>query len=78
MGLFVNQQDQRSELQERIAAELREKAKASSLQEKATMDGVDDIRYLEGTKQTTTLAWAWILIAIMAGAGFVMFLMLGR
>ena len=76
MGLFVNQQDQRSELQERIAAELREKAKASSLQEKATMDGVDDIRYLEGTKQTTTLAW--ILIAIMAGVVIVMFLMQGR
>ena len=78
MGLFVNQQDQRSELQERIAAELREKAKASSLQEKATMDGVDDIRYLEGTKQTTTLAWVWILIAIMAGVVIVMFLMQGR
>ena len=78
MGLFVNQQDQRSELQERIAAQLREKAKASSLQEKATMDGVDDIRYLEGTKQTTTLAWVWILIAIMAGAVIVMFLMQGR
>ena len=78
MGLFVNQQDQRSELQERIAAELREKTKASSLQEKATMDGVDDIRYLEGTKQTTTLAWTWILIAIMAGAVIVMFLMQGR
>ena len=78
MGLFVNQQDQRSELQERIAAELREKAKASSLQEKATMDGVDDIRYLEGTKQTTTVAWAWILITIMAGAVIVMFLMQGR
>ena len=78
MGLFVNQQDQRSELQERIAAELREKAKASSLQEKATMDGVDDIRYLEGTKQTTTLAWAWFLIDIMAGVVIVMFLMQGR
>ena len=78
MGLFVNQQDQRSELQERIAAELREKAKASSLQEKATMDCVDDIRYLEDTKQTTTLAWTWILIAIMAGAVIVMFLMQGR
>ena len=78
MGLFVNQQDQRSELQERIAAELREKAKASSLQEKATMDDVYDIRYLEGTKQTTTLAWAWILIAIMAGVVIVMFLMQGR
>ena len=78
MGLFVNQQDQRSELQERIATELREKAKASSLQEKATMDGVEDIRYLEDTKQTTTLAWAWILIAIMAGVVIVMFLMQGR
>ena len=78
MGLFVNQQDQRSELQERIAAELGEKAKASSLQEKATMDGVDDIRYLEGTKQTTTLAWVCILMAIMAGAVIVMFLMQGR
>ena len=78
MGLFVNQQDQRSELQERIAAELREKAKASSLQEKATIDGVDDIRYLEGTKQTTTLAWAWILIAIMAAVVVGMFLMQGQ
>ena len=38
MGLFVNQQDRRSELQERIAAELREKAKASGLQEKASLD----------------------------------------
>ena len=36
MGLFVNQRDRRSELQGRIAAELREKAKASGLQEKAS------------------------------------------
>ena len=78
MGLFVNQNDQRSKLQERIAAELREKAKASSLQEKASLDGVEDVKYLEGTKQTTTLAWAWILIAIMAGVVIVMFLMQGR
>lgn len=78
MGLFVNQQDQRSELQERIAAELREKAKASSLQEKAGLDGVEDVRYLENTKQTTTLAPAWIVIAIMAAVVVGMFLMQGR
>lgn len=78
MGLFVNQQDQRSELQERIAAELREKAKASGLQEKASLDGVEDVKYLEGTKQTTTLAWAWILIVIMAGVVVTLFLMQGR
>lgn len=78
MGLFVNQNDQRSELQERIAAELREKAKASSLQEKASLDGVEDVKYLEGTKQTTTLVWAWILIVIMAAGVVGMFLMQGR
>lgn len=78
MGLFVNQNDQRSELQERIAAELREKAKASSLQEKASLDGVEDVRYLENTKQTTTLAPAWIIIAIMAAVVVGMFLMQGR
>ena len=74
----MNQNDQRSELQERIAAELREKAKASSLQEKASLDGVEDVRYLENTKQTTTLAPAWIVIAIMAAVVVGMFLMQGR
>ena len=78
MGLFVSQNDQRSELQERIAAELREKAKASSLQEKASLDGVEDVRYLENTKQTTTLAPAWIVIVIMAAVAVGMFLMQGR
>lgn len=78
MGLFVSQNDQRSKLQERIAAELREKAKASSLQEKASLDGVEDVKYLEGTKQTTTLAWAWVVIVIMAAVVVGMFLMQGQ
>ncbi|MDO5343661.1 MAG: hypothetical protein Q4F02_02025 [Candidatus Saccharibacteria bacterium] len=78
MGLFVNQQDRRSELQERIAAELREKTKNSHLREDAAMDGVEDVRYLEGTKQTTTLAWAWIVIVIMAAVVVALFLMQGR
>ncbi len=78
MGLFVNQQDRRSELQERIVAELREKAKSSSLRDDAVLDGVEDIKYLEGTKQTTTLAWAWILIIFMAAGVVALFLMQGR
>ena len=78
MGLFVNQQDRRSELQEKIAAELREKTKSSSLREDAALDGVEDITYLEGTKQTTTLAWAWIVIVIMAAVVVALFLMQGR
>ena len=78
MGLFVNQQDQRSELQEANCGGIKREGKSFEFARKATMDGVEDIRYLEGTKQTTTLAWAWILIAIMAGAVIVMFLMQGR
>lgn len=78
MGLFVNQQNRRSELQERIEAELREKAKQAKLREDAALDGVDDMGYLEGTKKTTTLAWAWILIVFMAIGVVALFLMQGR
>jgi len=66
MALFLNQNDKRSELQERVVADLRAKANESSLREKATMDGELDLRFMEGTKPTTTLSPAWLLIAIMA------------
>lgn len=63
MGLYVRQDQNRTELQERIAAELQEKAKNRSKQQD-TPDGVDDSKYIEGTKRTTSLAWAWLLIGI--------------
>ena len=64
MGILVNNpNEQRSQLQERVAAELqerlREKARSADLP-----DGVEDSAYIKGTKQTTTLAWVWILITI--------------
>ena len=69
MALFVNQKDERTELQKRIAAELAEKAKKKSLEADAERpDGVADSAYLEGTKRTTSLAWAWILIIVVAVA----------
>lgn len=64
MAIIVNQQDNRTELQKRIAAELTEKAKKKKTSEAELPDGVDDSRYVEGTKVTTSLAWVWILIAI--------------
>jgi hypothetical protein len=65
MALFINNQnDQRSQLQERIAAELQEKARIKA--ELANLpDGVDDSAYIKDTKQTTTLAWVWILIVFV-------------
>lgn len=69
MALFMNQQNERTELQKRIAAELAEKAKKKSLEtDHDRPDGVSDSAYLEKTKTTTSLAWAWILIIVAAFA----------
>ena len=65
MSLYLNQQDNRTELQKRVAEELQEKAKKrAQLQDRP--DGVDDSAYIQGTKKTTGLAWVWIAIVVIA------------
>ncbi len=65
MALFMNQQNERTDFQKRIAAELAEKSKKKALEHDGQLpDGVTDSAYLKGTKKTTPLAWAWILIII--------------
>ncbi len=74
MALFVNKNDKRSELQERIAAELREKAIQRSKQEHNDMDGVTDQAFMKDKKQTTSLAWVWILIVLFIVAASIFFI----
>lgn len=65
MGLFIQQNDQRTKLQEKIAADLRAKAKAQQQGNgQKPKDLVEDMSYLDGTKRTTSLAWVWVIIAI--------------
>lgn len=65
MALFIKQNDNRSQLQERLAAELQERAKQNAA--KADLpDGVTDSNYMKDMKQTTSLLWLWILIAFAA------------
>ncbi len=66
MALFLNQDDNRTELQKRIAAELHEKAKKKAASEGKPVDGVEDSAYLENTKKTSSLALAWIVIIAIA------------
>ena len=74
MALFMNQQNERTELQKRIAAELADKAKKKSLDSSPDRpDGVSDSAYLENTKSTTSLAWVLVLI-IIAGIGVALWL----
>jgi len=74
MSLFIKQDENRSKLQQEIAAELQEK-----LRKKAAVadqpDGVDDSQYIKGTKTTSSLAWVWALIALFV-AGAVIFLII--
>ena len=65
MALFIRQDDQRSELQKKLAAEMQARSEAKS---KLTdrPDGVDDSQYIKNTKTTTSLAWIWILIIAVA------------
>jgi hypothetical protein len=81
MGRYLEQNDGRTELQQRIAADLRAKATAKAKQEGeqdqsyyTAPDGVDDSAYIKGTKVTTTLAPAWVFIVVMAIAVFGIFI----
>ena len=65
MSLFVNQENTRTKLQQKIAADLAEKAKKKALEGDAERpDGVDDSAYLKNTKRTTSLAWIWVVIMV--------------
>lgn len=66
MGIIVNQQDNRSELQKKIAAELSDKAKKKHDATHDLPDGVEDSAYIQGTKHTTSLAWVWALLVLVA------------
>lgn len=66
MTLFIRQDDQRSRLQEKLAAELRERAKSQAQGYKDEMpDGVEDSQYIKNTKTTSSLAWVWIIVFLV-------------
>ena len=81
MGRYIQQNETRSELQQRLDAELRAKAAANAKQDGGGAggkydrpDGVEDAAYMKGTKATTTLAPIWAIIGIAAVVVFVYFI----
>lgn len=73
MALFIRQSEDRSKLQERLAAELREKAKARA-EADGQPDGVTDSAYLKDTKTTTSLAGVWIVLILVAVGALIFFI----
>jgi hypothetical protein len=77
MGIITNLNDQRSELQKRIAADLDAKAKSKSKVvrrsrkvdlEPEDLDGVEDSAYIEGYEKSRTLNLnrTWLILISVA------------
>jgi hypothetical protein len=74
MALFLRQTEQRTKLQEKIAADLRNKASLTTLVDDGTSPtDPEKLTYLDGTKKTTTLAWVWMLIFMLAIITFIIY-----
>ena len=72
MALFVRQDENRTELQKRLATELQDRARKKA-EEAELPDGVTDSQFIKGTKETTSLLWLWLVIAALA-IGVVIFI----
>ena len=66
MGVIVTKEDeQSSKLNERITADLREKAQATT--KIMDPDLVEGSEYTKSMKKTGRFAWIWIILVILAG-----------
>ena len=74
MALFVKQDENRTELQQRLATELQDRARKKA-EEAELPDGITDSQYIKGTKETTGLLGLWLVIAALA-IGVVIFLVI--
>jgi len=65
MALFVRQDENRSELQQRLATELQDRARKKA-EEAELPDGVTDSQFIKGTKEASSLLWLWIVVGLLA------------
>ena len=70
MGVIVNKTDQNSELDRRIAADLREKMEEAGKRE-AEIDFTDKEELKMTTEKTHHFAWLWLLLLLLAAAAII-------
>ena len=63
MGIMVEKDDQRSQLGERITADLRERVQRTSSDEG---DAIEDSAMLEGTQKISRAGWFCITLVVLA------------
>jgi hypothetical protein len=66
MGIIIKQNDERTKLQEKVAAELREKMSTTSLDDQELPDLVEDSEYMKDfEKESTFKFWVKVLLVIV-------------
>lgn len=73
MGILLKQDDNRSQYQERIAAELRERAK-QQVAGSEPLDQTKNSNYLKDTSETSGHLWLWLIGAGIATAIVILFI----
>lgn len=71
MGLFLKQDEQRSQLQSKIAADLQERLKVEAIE---GSDKKPQPAFLDDQVQTSAHAWVWILLGVVAVVGAIIIL----
>lgn len=68
MGVIVSKDQDRTKLQERISADLRNRTQKSRDDDDAdkNLDFTEDSEYMKDTKKTGRFSWIWIVLIILA------------
>ena len=69
MGLFLKQNEQRTQLQSKVAADLAERLNKRVVGEGEAQKSQPAI--LDNQRQTSPLAWLWILVGALAVIGVI-------
>ena len=64
MGILVEKDEERSDLQNKITADLRRRADENSLGE--DLDLVEDSSFVDGTHKSSASTWFWGTLIILA------------
>jgi len=71
MALFVQHKETRSELQETVATDLRNRAEKKA-KDAERPDGITDSQFIKGSKESSGLLWLWLLIAGLVIVGVIL------
>lgn len=70
MGIMVEGNEEKSKLQERISADLRERSRRNS-KDDSDVDLVEDSEYLKNTRKTGRFSWFWFILVALAALSLV-------